>query len=82
MIGKVLAVNPESGFVAVRASDGITVFEVLGGNEVAKGDMLKGDLESLTEELFFNETKHDELTVVVQDINCSPADARRMLASW
>lgn len=82
MIGKVLAVNPESGVVAVRAEDGITVFEVLGSNVVAKGDMLKGDLESLNEELFFNETKHDELAVVVQDIKCSPADARKMLDSW
>jgi hypothetical protein len=54
----------------------------MGGNEVAKGDVLRGDFESLTGELFFNETRSDELSVVVQDVNCTPADARRMLASW
>lgn len=82
MIGKVLAVNPESGFVAVRAPGGVTVFEMLDGNEVVKGDLIRGDLESLTGELFFNETRSDKLSVVVQDINCSPADARRLLNSW
>ncbi|MGB7181371.1 MAG: hypothetical protein WBD51_05505 [Burkholderiaceae bacterium] len=82
MIGKVLAVNSESGYVAVRAPGGVTVLELLGGNEVLKGDVLVGDFESLTGELFFNQTRHDELSVVVQDVNCTPADARRMLASW
>lgn len=81
MIGKVLAVNPENGFVAVRAPGGVTVFEMLGGNLVTRGDLIRGDLESLSGELFFNETRADSISVVVQDIHCSPADAKRWLQS-
>lgn len=81
MIGKVLAVNPESGFVAVKAPGGLTILEILGGNRVTRGDMIRGDLESLSEEMFFNETQADQISVVVQDIHCTPADARRWLQS-
>ena len=81
MIGKVLAVNPENGFIAVKAPGGLTILEILGGNRVTRGDVIRGDLESLSEELFFNETQADQISVVVQDIHCTPADARRWLQS-
>ena len=81
MIGKVLAVNLENGFVAVKAPGGVTILEVLGSNRVTRGDMIRGDLESLSEEMFFNETQADQISVVVQDIHCTPADARRWLQS-
>lgn len=81
MIGKVLAVNPENGFIAVKAPGGVTILELLGGNVVARGDLIRGELESLSEEVFFNETRADPISVVVQDIRCSPADARRWLQS-
>ncbi|MEZ5660949.1 MAG: hypothetical protein R3E83_21280 [Burkholderiaceae bacterium] len=81
MIGKVLAVNAESGFIAVKAPGGLTIMELLGGNQVARGDLIRGDLESLNEEMFFNETRADQISVVVQDICCTPADARRWLQS-
>ncbi len=80
-IGKVLAVNPRNGFVAVRAPHGVTVFELLDSNHVAKGDLIKGDFESLTGELFFNVTRKDTIAVIVQDVNCTADDARRLLAS-
>lgn len=78
-IGKVLAINANTNFVAVRSPNGVTVFELLDDHAVARGDMIKGDLESLTGELFFNMTRKDKINVVVQDVNCSPDDARRML---
>ncbi|MEZ5654188.1 MAG: hypothetical protein R3E87_26945 [Burkholderiaceae bacterium] len=81
MIGKVLAVNPENGFIAVKAPGGLTILELMGGNQVSRGDVIRGDLESLNEERFFNETRADSISVVVQDICCSPADARRWLQS-
>ena len=79
MIGKVLAVNLKSGYVAVKSPNGVTVFELLDAKEVSRGDLIRGDLESLNGESFFNVTRADTLNVVVQDVNCSPADARRLL---
>lgn len=78
-IGKVLAINSNTNFVAVRSPNGVTVFELLDDHAVARGDMIKGDLESLAGELFFNVTRSDKINVVVQDINCTPDDARRLL---
>ncbi len=78
-IGKVLAINAINNFVAVRSPNGVTVFELMDDHAVSRGDMIKGDLESLTGELFFNMTRKDKINVVVQDINCSPDDARRLL---
>lgn len=78
-IGKVLAVNTRNNFVAVRAPNGVTVFEMLNNHQVSRGDLIKGDLESLTGELFFNVTRKDSIPVIVQDVNCSADDARRLL---
>ncbi len=79
-VGKVLAINPRNNFVAVRAPNGVTVFELLDNNPVAKGDLIRGDFESLTGELFFNVTRKDKMSVIVQDVNCTPDDARRLLS--
>lgn len=78
-IGKVLAINSATNFVAVRSPNGVTVFELLDDRSIARGDIIKGDLESLTGELFFNVTRSDQMNVVVQDVNCTPDDARRLL---
>ena len=78
-IGKVLAINSNTNFVSVRLPNGVTVFELLDDHAVSRGDMIKGDLESLAGELFFNVTRSDKISVIVQDINCTPDDARRLL---
>ncbi|MFK7963000.1 MAG: hypothetical protein AB8C46_03440 [Burkholderiaceae bacterium] len=77
--GKVLAINASNNHVAVRAPDGVTIFELLDDHAVARGDIIRGNLASLTSELFFNVTRSDNLNVVVQDINCTPDDVRRLL---
>lgn len=77
--GKVLAINASNNCVAVRAPDGVTIFEMLDDHTIARGDIIRGNLESLTSELFFNVTRSDKVSVVVQDIHCTPDDVRRLL---
>jgi hypothetical protein len=72
-------VNPRKGFVAVQTSNGITVFELLGGYEVNVGDKIRGDFDALGGETYYNVTESEEMDVFVQGIHCSPDSARQMM---
>ena len=67
--------------MAIETDHGITVFELLGGYDVDKGDVFSGNLESLGGETFFNESKQEKMDVFVQGIYCSMENARQMLSS-
>ncbi len=45
------------GFAAVETEGGITVFELMGGYEIEKGDIISGDLESLGGEIVTSRKK-------------------------
>lgn len=80
MKAKVIDINNKRGFVAVETANGITVFELLGLYEVELGDIISGNLESLGDRTFRNETRQESLKVYVQGIHCSPQNARQLMA--
>jgi hypothetical protein len=68
MKGTVAFINPTRGMAALITENGeYTSFETL-GDDVELGDILSGDLESVGGETWYNETKHEEIEVMVEDI--------------
>tara|TARA_R110002124_G_scaffold102425_3_gene250552 strand:- start:429 stop:677 length:249 start_codon:yes stop_codon:yes gene_type:complete len=81
MIGTVVGINPRKGFIAIRIDDGdVTVAELLGDYDVDLRDRVRGDLEALGGEYFYNLTKQEELDVFVQGTGCSNDNAKLLLA--
>jgi hypothetical protein len=82
MLGTVIGINRRKGFIAIRLDgDGdITVAELLGDYDIDLRDRIRGDLEALGGEDFYNLTKQEELDVYVQGTGCSDYNARLLLA--
>jgi hypothetical protein len=81
MKGTVVGINHRKGFIAIRIDDGdITVAELLGDYDVELRDRIRGDLEALGGEYFYNLTKQEELDVFVQGTGCSNDNAKLLLA--
>ncbi len=81
MKGTVVLINRSRGMAAlVTASGEHTSFEILGPYDIDPGDILTGDLESLGEETWNNETKLEEIDVFVEDIYGSKQVALRIIS--
>lgn len=68
MRGKVTLINPKRGMAAlVTENEEYTSFELL-GHDVEIGDIIRGDLESVGSETWYNETQMEKIEVMVEDI--------------
>lgn len=80
MRGVVSYINEEFGLVAVETEHGeFTVFGLMDGGTVSKGDIVIGDLEVLDHQTLRNETSGAELRVYVEDTELSLDDVRSKL---
>jgi hypothetical protein len=80
MMGVIVAVSRVNGFVAIRTSSGeYTVAELLGA-EVAIGDEVSGELESLGGETLVVLSSRTRISVYIQDIHATAEGAKRLLA--
>ncbi|WP_035597070.1 hypothetical protein [Halomonas salina] len=80
MKGTLVGVNRRKGFIAIRTEEGeLTVAELLGGYEVELEDEIRGDLNALGGETFYNITQDEELDVYVQGVQCSNRHARLLM---
>ena len=69
MKGKVTLININRGMAAlVTENNEYTSFELL-GHDVELGDIIIGDLESLSGETWYNKTQMEEIDVAVEDIH-------------
>lgn len=73
---KVILIRRGTGMVLAETVPGsVTVFELLGGNEISSGDIIMGNLEELDNQEFYNITKDDKLNVFVHEAGCELHDA-------
>lgn len=76
MRGIIKLINAEDDVVAVETEHGeYTVFGLLDDSHVEVDDVISGDLESLDQQIFRNETKNREMTVYVEDVEITREDA-------
>lgn len=79
MIGKVIGINSRKGLVAVDTTDGITIFELLGGYEINIGDTISGNLDTHEGETLYNKSQNEAIDVYIEAIHCSLEHAKEML---
>ncbi|MDO0944617.1 hypothetical protein [Chromohalobacter israelensis] len=80
MRGKVIGINHNRGLIAIQVDEGdITVAEMLGGYSVELGDVIRGDLETVAGETFYNITKSEEMEVFVEGWGCDLHGAKMMM---
>lgn len=73
---RVIFARSSTGMVAVQTSTGsVTVFELLGCEQVSAGDILSGDLEELHNQEIYNETRDEDLTIFVHECGLSLQEA-------
>ncbi len=76
MRGIVKLVNADDGVVAVETEHGeYTVFGLLDDSVVDVDDVIVGELESLDQQIFRNESKSAEMTVYVEDVEITREEA-------
>lgn len=74
--GTIVRINPRNGMFFVQIDGGdCTVFELMGGFDIAPGQRVKGDLDSSLCESIFNLDTAEAIEVYVQDTGCSPQKA-------
>jgi hypothetical protein len=80
MKSKVFMINHQRGWIALLTENNtFSIVEVLEMNLPNIGDIVSGNIESLGEETFFNESSSEELNVFVQDIYAGQKEAMRQL---
>jgi len=80
MKGKVALINPKRGMAALITENGeYTSFEPA-GYDVEIGDIISGDLESVGGKTWHNETKMEEIEVMVEDIGSNKETALRIIS--
>ena len=73
---RVIFTRSSTGLVAIQTStDSITVFELLGCEQVNAGDILSGNLEELYNQEIYNETRDEDLTIFVHECGLSLQEA-------
>ena len=73
---RVIFARSSTGMVAVQTStSSITVFELLGCEQVSAGDILSGDLEELHNQEIYNETRDEDLKVFIHECGLSLQEA-------
>ena len=73
---RVIFTRSSTGMVAAQTSSGsITVFELLGCEQVNTGEILSGDLEELHNQEIYNETRDEDLSVLIHECGLSVRDA-------
>ena len=81
MRGTVIAYNPANGMFAVQIDGGdCSVYDLVGGS-LARLDLVDGDLDSSLCETLTNLSNGERLDVEVEGLQCSPQEARRLIAS-
>ena len=82
MKGKVVLVDQESRRVAVQTLYGdYTVFEVINGDGLEKGDVLDGFLEALGPETVTNSSKNTQLKIMIKAAGTNRDKALEMVES-
>ena len=79
MEGIVRVVNQETGYFAIETEDGFTVFGTADVDDIESGNVMVGDLDSLTCESVLNNSNGEELRVEVRDIVTTLAAAEALL---
>lgn len=68
---KVIVINEEKGFVAAATDQGeLTVFEPLGCEKIALGDVVFGYLDECGTQSLYNETRDEQLSVYIFEYGC------------
>ncbi|MEI9698927.1 hypothetical protein V5094_13710 [Moellerella wisconsensis] len=68
------------GFIVIQDSDGeYTVAELQGGYDVEKGHIIRGNLDTEGDEIFYNETTGESISVIVQGTGMSEQQSIRMI---
>ena len=73
---KVLLMRKSTGMFAAETTPGyVTVFEMLGCEEVKSGDILIGNMEELGNQDLYNESRKERLRVFNHETGCAMRDA-------
>ncbi len=68
---RVVLIQEEKGIVAAATNDDeLTVFELLGCQEVKPGDVVEGYLQECGNQSLFNITREEELPVYIHEWGC------------